>query len=236
MAEGQVFPLDQALLDDARAILPNREQIYWIIGGSCTGKSTVAREIARSMHVTLYDMDAHFFGHTIDRFNMERHPASKTWFSAENPLAWSLSLSWEAFDAMYRAANAECLNLFAEDLANSGTTQPLLVDGGITHPSVLVQLVPPRNVVCLQMEEKERVRIWETAAERAEMKRWIRQLPEPDRMWRKFLYFDKMITQTIGRESREHGIPQLDRVNKSSVQAFASKVAGQLGLNPGLSG
>lgn len=225
-----MFAVNQALLNKARAILSQHPQIYWIIGGSCTGKSTVARAICRTGNATLYDMDEQAFGHYMSRYRMERHPASKTWFSAENPLAWSLSLSWETFDALYKTANSEYLDLMADDLARSEREYPLLVDGGITHPSILAQAIPPENIVCIEMPETERVRIWETSQERAEMREWIHQLPDPDRMWRKFLLFDKNITHTIGLESRENHIRRSFRDGECSINELAGEVAKGFGL------
>ena len=41
--------------------------------------------------------------------------ALPAWFTAANPLHWMLSLPWAEFDALYRAANAETLDLLADD-------------------------------------------------------------------------------------------------------------------------
>jgi len=116
-----------------------------------------------------------------------------------------LSLCWEEFDALYRASNAEMLDLLAADLAGR-SDEPLLIDGGITHPSVLVQSVPARRIICLEREEAARAREWETAARRAEMKAAVLALSDGNTMWRRFLEYDRRLTATIGRESRENGV------------------------------
>lgn len=201
-----MFATNEGLLESAREVLWGRRNLRWLIGGSGSGKTTVSRAVASRTGVPIYDMDEAFFG----RYQIDpaRHPATTAWFSAANPLGWMLSLPWATFDALYRAANAETLDLLVEDLANR-PDEPLLIDGGITHPSVLVRAVPAGRVICLEREEAARAREWETAAGRAEMKASVLALPDGENMWRRFMAYDRRLTETIGRESREWGIRML---------------------------
>ena len=164
-----LFPLNEDLIARARAVLAPRRDVYWIIGAACAGKSTVCRRLARESGIALYDMDEHTYGSYMNRYTQERHPACKTWFSAPNPLAWVLSLSPKEFDALNRAVQAECLDLFAADVATAGR-HPLLVDGGITHPAMLAGVISPERIFCIETTAAERVSRWETSDDRAEMK------------------------------------------------------------------
>lgn len=130
-----MYATNEELIASARAVLWSRRNLRWLIGGSGSGKTTLSRTVAARTGIPVYDMDEAFFGRF--RFDPARHPATTAWFAAENPLDWMLSLSWEAFDALYRASNAEMLDLLAADLAGQ-PDEPLLIDGGVTHPSVLV--------------------------------------------------------------------------------------------------
>lgn len=224
-----MFPLSQHLLNKARAILHKRESIYWIIGGACSGKSTICRAISERYGVAVYDMDEHIYGSYMSLYRPERHPASTAWFTAPNPLAWALSLSWEEWNALNRAADAEYLDLLADDLV-AQEPQPLLVDGGITHPAVLVQAISLRNIVCIEAPDTDRVMAWETSADRAEMRGWIMALPDPGEMWKKFLDFDRLMTETIVAESRENGIAMFSRDGMTSAQGLAGTIAGYFGM------
>ncbi len=57
------------------------------------------------------------------------------------------------------------------------------------------------------------------------MRDWIGALPNPEEMWRKFLFFDRMISQTIGAESRECGIHVFLRDEVTGVEELARVVA-----------
>ena len=220
-----MFSLNYELLDRARAVLSSREHLYWIIGGACSGKSTISRALSETTGIPIYDMDEHIYGSYVGRYTLERHPSSTAWFSAPNPLAWVMSLSWEEFNSLNRAANAEYLDLLADDLADTNAHQRLLIDGGITHPSVLAQVMSPERVFCVQVAPEQSARMWETAGDRSDMRDWIHALPNPEKMWRKFLFFDRMISQTIDVESRECSIHTFLRDEVTGITELARVVA-----------
>lgn len=212
---------DDALLSKSKAVLSQWPDILWLIGGSCSGKSTVARALAGRTGRPLYDMDEAMFGRF--RFDPIRHPATTAWFTADNPLGWMLALSWPEFDALYRASNAEMLDLLAGDLAGRPPA-PLILDGGITHPSVLTQVIPAPRVVCLETSEARRVREWETAAGRAEMRASVLALPDGAAMWARFLEYDRRLTATLGRESRAAGIRVLSWDETTTVEMVCREI------------
>lgn len=225
--------IEPSLITRARSILERWTDLYWIIGGACTGKSTICRAVAERTGIPVYDMDEAVFGRW--QFDRERHPATTAWFTADNPLGWMLSLPWEEFDALYRAANAEYLDLLATELAERAPGA-LLIDGGITHPSVPVQAIPPERLVCLETSDALRVREWETAPARAEMKSWVLALPDGEAMWRRFLDYDGRMTDTIGRESRAAGIRVLRRDETMIISELATAVIQSLGLQETITG
>jgi hypothetical protein len=214
------FATNEALLLSARRALGQR-QLFWLIGGSGAGKTTVSRAVAARTGVAVYDMDAAYFGRY--RPDPQRHPAMTAWFSAENPMGWMLSLSWAEFDALYRAANAEMLDLLAVDLAGRDDER-LLIDGGITHPSVLARVIAPERVLCLERDGASRAREWETADSRAEMRAAVLALPDGAALWARFLEYDRRLTATLGRESREAGVATLTWGEASSPEELAARV------------
>lgn len=220
MVDG-AFATNQALLAEARGVLGKRRQLLWLIGGSGSGKTTVSRAVAARMGVPVYDMDEAFFGRY--RPDPQRHPATTAWFSAANPLGWMLSLPWPAFNALYRASNAEMLDLLAADLADQADA-PLVIDGGITHPSVLTRVIPAARVVCLLRDSASREQEWETAASRAEMRAAVLALSDGATMWARFLDYDRRLTATIARESRELWIKTVSWDAATPVEDLAATV------------
>jgi hypothetical protein len=220
-----LFAFDHNLLDNARFNLREDKSIYWIVGGSCTGKSTVCNAMVEKFDLVLYDMDASIYGSFIDQYDTQRHPANSAWLSADNPLAWQLDLSLEQFDAFNRVATAEYLDLFAQDKAIQSSRKPTLVDGGITHPSILAKIIPPDQIVCLDAPRATCVNLWENSAALAEMKQWIFDLPEPLEKWKKFLECDALITRTIVEECHTLGIQYWMRDDNTSVDDLLHDVS-----------
>lgn len=200
------FVVDDSLLRKARAAFHDWPKLYWILGGSCTGKSAVAGAIADRTLLQVVDMDARIYDRFMPAYQAERHPASKARFGAQNPLDWALSLSWEEFDAVNRAADAELLDLLVDELETTAGDQGLLIDGGFTHPVLLAQVVPAARIVCLETTDEIRFRTWETDRDRALMRQWVHDLPDGGAKWRKFLLFDKMLAETMSDESRAVGV------------------------------
>jgi hypothetical protein len=221
---------DEILLRDAVDVLSGYPRIYWIIGGSVSGKTTVCRWLAEERGLPIYDMDSRIYGSYIPRYTPQRHPASHSWFHAEKPLEWVLSLSWEEFDALNRAATLEQLDLFAEDVAAMPANRPLVVDGGITHPSQLTRVVPPERVFCLALDSAISANAWNTAPERTCMKDMMRALPDPEAAWTKFLDHDRRIHETILEESREAGAMVGWRAGYASVEELAVHIKSCFGL------
>lgn len=225
-----MFPVDDQLLEAAREFLWDREDLYWIIGGSGTGKTTVSCALAAATGCAIYDLDLHTYDLYLPRYDPKRHPASTAWFSAKDPLAWSLSLSWQAFDAMLRASNIEYLDLLAEDLSKVPFCSPMVVDGGITHPSLLVRAVKSDRIACIDMEETARAAIWENLPERSSMLDAIRVLPDGEDKWSSFLRFDRLLTQTIVEESRLAGIKLIYRTKDSPINDLAKRIGDHFGF------
>ena len=218
-----MYVLQQFLLARAWNQLALRGNLRWLIGGSGSGKSTITRALSERMGIPLYDMDEAVFGRL--RFDPNRHPATTAWFTAANPLHWMLSLPWPEFDALYRANNAEMLDLLADDLAGR-PDEPLLIDGGITHPSVLTQAIPAARIICLERDEAQRASEWDTAPGRAAMKAEVLALPDGEALWRRFLDYDRRLTETLGRESRACGIRVVAWGEADTVEGLGQRVLG----------
>ncbi|MCC7450538.1 MAG: hypothetical protein IT324_24180 [Anaerolineae bacterium] len=226
------FIIDHNLLKQARAALSGRH-LYWIIGGAASGKTTICQALAAQYNIPLYDMDAHIYGTYHSRFMPDRHPVNKAWSTAENGLAWLLSMHWDEFDSFNRAAIPEYLDLLADDLAAIPLDNPLLIDGGISTPAVLAQVIPAGQMICLAVPDRSSVQIWEEIDERKAMKDAVYQLPNPAVLWGRFLEFDDRIDQTMLAECQANHIPICIRTKTTSVDALAGQVAHLLNLHEG---
>jgi hypothetical protein len=219
------FIFNNNLLKQSHASLFRRDRLYWVVGGAGSGKTTISQTLSTKFNIPVYDMDAQIYGAYHSRFTQERHPVNKTWAASENGLAWLLNMSWDEFDIFNQAALPEYLDLLAEDLETIDPNASLLVDGGICNPALIAQVISPRQIVCLERPERTSAEIWDENQERTAMKEMIYQWPEPEKAWRKFLAFDKRITHTILKESRENNISVCARNETEPVDKFAERVA-----------
>ncbi len=226
-----MFKLNSGLLKKAKSTLLPYKNIYWIIGGSCAGKSTISKMIAKQIKAYLYDMDECIFGKYIPLYTKKRHPASKAWFSAKNSLDWVLSLSWKDFDRLNKAANAEYLDLFSSNIRKYSPNDLIFIDGGISYPSILSKVFPSKNIVCLYIPPAQSNRMWNTADERKPMKEMILALPQGEKKWKKFLFCDKKIAEISLKESREENIKVLYRTNTTSIDQLAGNILDYFGLS-----
>lgn len=227
-----LFELDRTLLREAAERLAPVRGLRWVIGGACSGKSTVCRTVSRWTGVPVYDMDEHVYGRYMSRYTASRHPASTAWFKRGDGLGWVLSLPWATFDDLNRATNAEFLDLVAQDLVERYRDRPVLVDGGITHPSVLTAVVDPGRIACLSVEDAESRRIWAEDQDRAGMRRAVERLPDGASRWTTFLTFNERMSATIDREARAEGIAVYPRTSDTSLEALSRSVMKGLGLEP----
>jgi hypothetical protein len=224
------FVMSEGLLNRARRVLGGRRHLYWVVGAAGTGKTTVCRALAARYRLPVYPLDALIDGSYQQRFSPERHPANTAWLSTTNPLGWQLALSWQEFDQFNRAALVEYLDLLVEDVQDSPAEARLLVDGGVSTPAVLAQVLPANQIVALAITEPMSAEVWATSPALQARQALVDQLPTPQAMWRKLLDFDGLVRQTIVAECASHGIAICRRDESTSVAALAEQVAWRLGL------
>ena len=143
------FNVNPELLKHAHTLIRHRKNIYWLVGGAGSGKSTICKELAGQYGFVIYDLDAHIYGDYHGRFSATRHPVNSAWAAASNQLAWLLDLSWQEFNKFNQAALAEYTDLMAEDLSKIDLTQATLIDGGICNPALATKVIPTKQIICL---------------------------------------------------------------------------------------
>ncbi len=223
--------VDHRLLAGVQSVLAGRAKVYWIIGGSGAGKSTVCREIGAKHGIPVYDMDEHVFTDYPQRCTQHRHPAISAWFTAPDSFAWMLGLPEGDFIAFNQAATAEFLDLLAGDLAGTPPDQALLVDGWVTDPDLLVQAAPPGQIACLEAALSLSAGAWEEDPDRQFMKEMIGRLPDPAAAWRRFLSFDALMSRLIHEQCQATGIRIFRRDERTSVGSTLAQVVPYLGID-----
>lgn len=221
---GHDFNTSEKLIRAARGIFLSWDRLYWVLGGSGSGKSTVCRHLSGQTGIPLYDMDSQIYGDYHSRFIQNRHPANWEWSRSENGLAWLLDRSWESFLQFNRAALPEYLDLLAEDLSHRDPAEGLLIDGGIFTPCVAARVLPANRMVCIAAPWQSSSDLWEGDQERRQMKAAFGSFPDPDGAWNKFLEFDRQINRTLLQECTDCGIPIIIREKSTSIPDLANRI------------
>lgn len=224
------FALDEKLLKHVGQVLASRHNLFWIVGGAGSGKTTICQLLSEQFDAEIYDMDAHIYGSYHKRFSKERHPTNHAWANAPNGLQWFLNMTWNQFYDFNRAALPEYLDLLAEDMQRNTIENTVLVDGGIFIPSLLAQVLPKGQIVCLVASEESIRNLWEENAERLEMKELVHRLPNPDNAWDRFIEFDRRINETLIVESADVNITVVTREATATEVDIRDKVSRALDL------
>ena len=225
------FDINNNLLAQSSDTLLSRKNLYWIVGGAGSGKTTISQTLSAKLGIPIYDMDDHIYGTYHSRFTQEKHPVNTAWSKSQDGLAWLLDMSWDDFYNFNQAAIPEYLNLLCEDIDAMSPNTRLLVDGGICNPTILAQAFPTSQIVCLATPGRSSAEIWSETDERKSMKEIIFQLPNPKETWRKFLEFDEKITHTILKECQESNITVFSRSATETIDELTERVANALGLH-----
>ena len=175
-------------------------------------------------------MDARIFGDYLGKYTEASHPASCAWLKQADALEWALSLLWDEFNRLNEATNIEILDLFSQEVRASSETGPLVVDGGLSHPYLLAQVLPVDNMLCLKRDETARAATWECDENKLQMRDMILALPDGQNLWDTFRHFDRMIAATMEDQCQQAGIrfveaveePSMDRTVSSIVPAWGS--------------
>ena len=65
----------------------NQQQIYWIGGSPCAGKSAIAETLSEQFALNYYKVDDHFERH-ISQTNQDEHPACSLFKSQSSEEIW----------------------------------------------------------------------------------------------------------------------------------------------------
>ena len=218
------YKVDERMVAACRDALWDDERVWWVIGGACSGKSSVCRAIQRQTGVAVVDMDAEVYGGYGERLDPDRHPAMSTWFSVPDPFGWMLGMSLEAFEQVTRTIDVEMLSLFAEDMGRRAADARMLVDGGLWHASVVARVMPARRVVCMATTPERSAEIWNSDSERAEIRQSVQSRPDGESLWREWLAHGDASASWTVRDSRAAGIAVIDTLADGSAERSAERV------------
>lgn len=170
------------------------DHVYWICGGSSSGKSSIANALAQEYGLGVCHTDKMVLD-LIRRADPDIHPA----VARLRPIFEKGFEEWLQYPAeQYFELLFEWFSLLLEDIKSRGN-QNLVVEGMPLNPSAVVEIAAPERVVCLTATESF-LRTEQLRRRRAE---------DPERFLRILTEGHLRMTLRYEKEAAKHGIHHL---------------------------
>lgn len=198
------------------------EHVYWLGGSPCSGKTSVAGELARRHGLQVYHFDRHEMDHFRRRIDAGDEQAAAF-------LALSMDERWlgSAPPEMGRDTIESWTRRFPlvlEDLRAMPTSPPILAEGPGLFPGLVATVTSgPRRMVCLVStpgfcEQVRRTRPGGAAA----------QTSDPERALANIVERDRLMAEYIREQASVYGIPVIELDGRHSISEVAAMVNGYL--------
>jgi 2-phosphoglycerate kinase len=201
------------------------ENIFWLGGSPCAGKSSISRILARDFPLDVYHVDDAFESHAA-RLDPARHPALTKWEASTWDERWMQPTASLLRDAT--ACYREHFTFVLEDILSAPARRPLLVEGTALMPGQVARLLPTR----------ERA-IWvvPTASFQREQyakRKWTREVlahcSNPSQAFQNWMERDAQFADWIRAETCDLNLALLEVDGERTIEENARAVATHFGL------
>ena len=214
------------MVDSLRRRLQN---VYWVGGGSGSGKSTVARRIAAEHGLRVYDSDDAMARHAA-RTSPEDGPLLARFVAMDIDERWVNRSPDEMLDT-FPWFRGEGFQSIVEDLLNLPTDPPVVVDGFRLLPHLVHSLLAsPGKAVWLLPSPEFRQAAFERRRPSGMPWAFLDGTSDPNRGLRNLLERDRMFTDRVSTDARRLGLQVIEVGTDLTEDDLASLVAAALRL------
>ena len=203
------------------------DHVYWIGGGSCAGKTTVARRIAAQYGLHLYATDDVMPDHA-RRTSAQDSPLLHRFMAMDMDQRW-LIRSPQTMLETFHWFRGEAFNLIVEDLLKLPPERAVVAEGfrllpQLVHPFLSV---PSRAVWLLPAPEFR-----QTEVERRGGPAWtfLAKTSNPQKAFSNLLERDRMFTDMLREETARLGLHVVEVDKTITEDDLVKRVIGALGL------
>ena len=181
-------------------------QVYWIGGGSGSGKSTVARRLVVEHGLRLYDSDEAMADHG-GRTTPDESPALAAFVAMGMDERW-VDRSPETMLDSFHWFRGEGFHLIVEDLLAFPAEPPVIAEGFRLLPDLVVPLLAsPSHAVWLLPTPDFRRAAFES---RGSLWSIAGRTTQPERALANLLERDRMFTDRLRQETKRLGLHAID--------------------------
>lgn len=200
--------------------------VYWIGGGSGSGKSTIARHLAAEHGLRLYATDDAMADH-VRRSRPEDRPFLTEFMAMDMDERW-LNRSPAAMLETFHWFRGEGFGLIVEDLLGLPDEPPVIAEGFRLLPHLVAPLLaePAHAVWLLPAPEFRR------AALESRGSSWAiaGKTSKPETALRNLLERDRMFTDRLREEAKRLGLTVIEVDTGTTENQLAAHVGAMLGL------
>jgi 2-phosphoglycerate kinase len=204
------------------AYLPH---VYWIGGGSGSGKSTVARRLAGRYGLDVYATDDVMSDHA-RRLSREEAPNLAAFIAMDMDQRW-LNRPVETMLETFHWYRGEGFELIVADLLDRARDRGVIAEGFRLLPDLVRPLLddPARSVWLLPTAQSRRAAF----GQRGTLWKIAGQTSDPPRALENLLERDRLFTERLRAEVGDLGLPAIE-VAELGEDALTEQVARQFGL------
>lgn len=209
---------------DTTELTEQLRNIYWIGGGSCAGKSTIARRIATQHSLHLYKTDDVMSDHA-SRSTPEDCPFLEKFKTMDMDERW-VNRSPVTMLETFHWFRGECFRLIIEDLIRFPKEPGVIVEGLRLLPHLVKPLlnVPSHAVWLLPTPDFRKAvsdtRTWE----------FLGKTSNPERALRNLLERDRMFTDRLYEETKRLDLPAIEVDTTMTEDDLAERLTEAFGL------
>ncbi len=215
------------MIEDAEALQEQLRHVYWIGGGSCAGKSTIARSVAAEHGLQLYATDDVMSDHA-RRSTPEDCPLLHEFMAMDTDQRW-VNRSPKDMLETFHWFGGEGFSMIIEDLLRLPREPGVIVEGFRLLPHLVKPLLLVRNQAVWLLPTRE---FRQTVIDGRGGPQWgfIGKTRDPERALRNLLERDAMFTDRLYNEARCLRLNTFAVNSTVTIDGLAGRVAAGFGL------
>lgn len=217
-------------MHEGNSLVVGRERlrhVYWIGGGSGSGKSTIARRIADRYGMRLYATDEVMFDH-VRRMPVEQAPYLGKFAAMDMDERWVARSPREMLDT-FHWFRGEGFNLMVEDLLAFPVDRPVIAEGFRLLPDLVGPLLADvRHAVWLLPTPRFRQAVFDGRGGPA----WgfVATTGDPQNALRNLLQRDALFTDQLTEKIRNLGLHGIEVDSTVTEEGLVRRVSALFGL------
>ncbi len=212
---------------DSPDIREQLRHVFWIGGGSCAGKSTIARRLAEQRGLRVYATDDAMAGHA-RRTTPETAPLLQAFMAMDMDERW-VNRSPKDMLETFHWFRGEGFTMIIEDLLRLPKEPGVIVEGFRLAPHLVKPLLAvPSHAVWLLPTPEFRQAVVDSRG--GPQWGFLGKTSDPERALRNLLERDAMFTHRLYEEAQRLGLNTIEVDRTMTVDELSGRVAKALGL------